>query len=62
MCRKKINKTPTITSSQKNSFAIYYDGCLVNSLVNYAQEQFRRRFLGFGSQTALLLVFFVGGC
>jgi hypothetical protein len=23
----KINKTPMITSSQKNSFAIYYDGC-----------------------------------
>jgi hypothetical protein len=31
-------------------------------IINYAQEQFRRRFLGFGSQTALLLVFFVGGC
>jgi hypothetical protein len=26
-------------------------------IINYAQEQFRRRFLGFGSQTALLLVF-----
>jgi hypothetical protein len=27
---KKINKTPIITCSQKNSFAIYYDGCFVN--------------------------------
>jgi hypothetical protein len=27
---KGLNKTPMITSSQKNSFAIYYDGCLVN--------------------------------
>lgn len=27
-----------------------------------SQKQFRRRFLGFGSQTALLLVFFAGGC
>jgi hypothetical protein len=26
----RLNKTPMITSSQKNSFAIYYDGCLVN--------------------------------
>ncbi len=28
---RAINKTPMITSSQKNSFAIYYDGCLYNS-------------------------------
>jgi hypothetical protein len=29
--RSTINKTPMITSSQKNSFVIYYDGCLYNS-------------------------------
>jgi hypothetical protein len=26
----EINKTPMIASNHKNSFAIYYDGCLVN--------------------------------
>jgi hypothetical protein len=28
---RRINKTFMITSSQKNSFVIYYDGCLYNS-------------------------------